>query len=62
MKIYAEGMMCMGCVARVTRALESLGAREVKVDLATKEISFEGVDLALAIESIDNLGYEIIEK
>ena len=58
-----EGMMCMHCVAHVTKALESVeGVASVEVNLKKKtavvELSAEVLDEAL-IAVITEAGYEV---
>ena len=59
MEIIVNGMMCEKCVARVKTALQNLGATNIVIDLKGKKVSFEGVDITLAISEIEDLGFEI---
>lgn len=59
MKVKISGMSCMHCVNRVKKALEGLGAKNVEVDLKKGEASFTDVDLNVAKELIENLGFDV---
>lgn len=37
-----QGMKCQHCAATVKKALEELGATEVRIDLSANEARFEG--------------------
>ena len=59
MKLNIEGMGCMHCVAKVTKAMESLGAKVLKCEIGSCEI--EGVeDVDLIRETIEGIGFELI--
>ena len=61
--IKVKGMSCQHCVKAVTKALGDIeGVRDVKVDLAKGEASFEEtVPVALEVlqEKIKKAGFEI---
>lgn len=60
MRVFkVEKMMCGGCVAAVTKAIEALnGVEKVKVDLETKEARVEGdVDTDTILEALNAAGY-----
>ena len=59
MKLKIEGMGCMHCVAKVTKAMESLGAKVIACDIGSCEI--EGVDNVDRIrDAIEGVGFELI--
>jgi len=61
--IKISGMSCNHCVMAVTKALSGIdGIRNVKVDLAKAEATFEDtkpVDRALIAERIRKAGYDV---
>lgn len=59
--LNVEGMMCEGCVKRVTEALVKLGL-EPQVSLADKTVTFEGGEdaAAKASEAIAELGFDVV--
>ncbi len=61
--MHIEGMMCPMCVKHVKEALESLGYRNVLVDLTKKEASFETdqFDPEIAKKKIEDAGYKVTE-
>ncbi|MDE6434424.1 MAG: heavy-metal-associated domain-containing protein [Lachnospiraceae bacterium] len=60
--LNVEGMMCEGCVKRVTEALRNLGL-EPEVSLENKTVVFEGDEAAAAkaAEAIEDLGFEVVK-
>ena len=60
MLIKVLGMMCEHCKKRVENALLALGAKNVSVNLESKSVYFEGVNLDTAITAIEDLGFEAI--
>ncbi len=56
-----EGMMCMGCVKRVTKKLESIGCTGIEVSLEEKKASFDAAscDEKTAKDAIEELGFEV---
>ena len=59
MVLKIEGMGCMHCVAKVTKAMEALGAKVISCEIGSCEI--EGVnDVDRIREAIDNAGFELI--
>lgn len=59
-----EGMDCSNCALGITKTLQKKGFENVNVSFATGEAAFElGQDkkLQTAIESIESLGYKVIE-
>lgn len=60
--LNVEGMMCNGCVKRVTEALVKLGL-EPEVSLEHKTVSFEGDETMTAkvVEAIEALGFEVAD-
>ena len=59
--LNVEGMMCEGCVKRVTETLVKLGL-EPQVSLADKTVTFEGSEdaAAKASEAIEELGFDVV--
>jgi len=54
-----EGMMCEGCVATVTQALQGVaGVSEVKVNLADKNALVQGnVQVQSLVDAVKQAGY-----
>jgi len=62
--LKVEGMDCSNCALGITKTLQKKGFENVNVSFATGEAAFElGQDkkLQTAIESIESLGYKVIE-
>ena len=61
--IKIKGMSCNHCVMAVTKALEKIdGVKNVKVDLAKAEATFDEVkpvDMEVVKESIRKAGYDV---
>jgi len=59
MILKVEGMSCQHCAARVQKALEAAGAKEVKVDVAKGEAAFEAEgDRQDYIDAVEDAGYD----
>ncbi len=59
MLLKIEGMGCMHCVAKVTKALEKIGATVKKCEIGTCEI--EGVsDVEKVRDAVEGVGFELI--
>lgn len=60
--LNVEGMMCEGCVKRVTEALHNLGL-EPEVSLENKTVAFDGDEAAAAkaVEAIEDLGFDVVK-
>ena len=62
--IKINGMSCNHCVMAVTKALNGIdGIKDVKVDLATGEATFDKqgpVDMNVIREAIKKAGYEVV--
>lgn len=60
--LKVEGMMCEGCVKRVTEGLKEAGIA-AEVSLEDKTVSFEGDENAVkkAVSEIEDLGFEVVE-
>lgn len=59
MLLKIEGMGCMHCVAKVTKAMESLGAKVIRCEIGTCEI--EGVeDVNRVRDAIEGVGFDLI--
>lgn len=58
--LNVEGMMCQGCVKRVTNALSELGVTGT-VSLEEKKVSFEGdaETVSKVSQAIENLGFVV---
>ncbi len=61
MKVRIDGMSCMGCSARVEKALKAVdGIEAVKVDLADNSATYGGnVSEAVIKEAIEDIGYDV---
>lgn len=60
--LRVEGMTCMGCVGRVTQALENLdGATDVSVDLDSgiATLNYEGADDAMLVTSVKDVAGKV---
>ncbi len=62
--IHVEGMTCLHCKKRVTKALKKVeGVKTVKVSLSEKEaeVGFEGVpvDEELLVKAVEDAGYRV---
>ena len=64
-KVKIEGMSCQHCVMAVTKALESIpGVKNLKVDLAKGEASFENSQNAAREEirkAVEEAGFAVAE-
>jgi copper chaperone CopZ len=62
-KIVVKGMTCGHCAGAVTKTLETTeGIKNVKVNLATGEVTYEdavGVDAGVIKDKIKKAGYEV---
>lgn len=59
MVLKIEGMGCMHCVAKVTKAMEALGAKVISCEIGSCEI--EGVENIDQIrDAIEGIGFELI--
>ncbi|MES9996902.1 cation transporter [Desulfovibrio aminophilus] len=63
-KIVVKGMSCGHCAGAVTKTLETTeGIKNVKVNLATGEVTYEEVnpvDTATISAKIKKAGYEVV--
>ncbi len=63
--IRIKGMSCNHCVMRVTKALQGIeGIRNVKVDLASGEATFDEdkpVDRKTIADEVRKAGYEVVK-
>ncbi len=57
MRLSLEGLSCAGCVRRAEAAIAASGARDVSVNLATREASFDGAALADVVTRLSEAGY-----
>lgn len=64
MTVKIKGMSCNHCVMAVTRALNGLeGIKDVKVDLAKGEATFDNekpIDMKLIKDAVEKAGYEVV--
>lgn len=61
--VKVKGMSCQHCVKSVTEAMEKLGAKDVKVDLLSGDVTYaEGAPIAAdAIkDAITKIGFEVV--
>ena len=59
MLLKIEGMGCMHCVAKVTKAMEAIGAKVLACEIGSCRI--EGVDQIDQIrDAIESIGFELI--
>lgn len=56
--VEVPDMMCQHCVKHVTQALESIGAKNIQVDLDSKKATFVG-DVDKAKQAITEAGYKV---
>lgn len=60
--VKVKGMSCQHCVNAVTEAMQALGAKEVKVDLLSGDVTYEE-DAPIAPEAIKEavtkIGFEV---
>ena len=58
-RIRTTGMGCPHCIARVTKAMEQIGAGIVSMELNDFTVSFPG-DTSAVKKAITDLGFEVI--
>ena len=58
-EITIEGMGCEKCVAKVNKALEALGAKDLSVEIGKAVCTFEGEEAALK-EAIEDVGFDVL--
>lgn len=58
-RIKTAGMGCAHCIARMTKAMEGLGARIVSMELNDFTIEFGG-DINAVKTAVEDLGFEFI--
>ena len=60
--VKVKGMSCQHCVNGVTEAMQGLGAKEVKVDLLSGDVTYEE-DAVISPEAIkaaiEKIGFEV---
>ena len=60
--LHIQGMKCQHCAATVKKALEELGATEVRIDLSANEARFEGsVDQESVRRAIAAKGFTVVD-
>lgn len=61
--VKVKGMSCQHCVKSVTEAMESLGAKNVSIDLLSGDVTYEE-DSPIAAdaikEAIAKIGFEVV--
>ena len=57
--VTISGMGCAHCIARVTKALETLGAEVISVEINSAVIDF-GDDVSPVKEAIEELGFKVV--
>jgi copper chaperone CopZ len=60
--VKVKGMSCQHCVNAVTEAMQGLGAKEVKVDLASGDVNYEEdapISAQAIKEAIEKIGFEV---
>lgn len=58
-EIKTDGMGCQHCIDRVTKAMNTLGAEIIKVELNDIVIRFSGSEAAVR-EAIEDLGFDVL--
>lgn len=61
--VKVKGMSCQHCAKSVTEVLESLGAKNVQVDLLSGNVTFEEsspIDPAEIKRTVDRIGFEVV--
>ncbi len=61
MQVKVVDMMCNHCVNEITKLLEGLGAKNIKIDLDSKMVYFENIDKQTAINEIQDIGFTVEE-
>src|SRR6185369_9720695 len=63
--LNVEGMTCTNCALTVRKVLEKEGLKEVNVNFATGEVSFEKTgseNREQAVKDINKLGYRVVSQ
>lgn len=62
-QITVTGMSCNHCVQAVSGALETLGLKEVRVDLPSGVCTFAPTDLSAdaVTDAVEDLGFEVAD-
>jgi len=61
--VKVKGMSCQHCAKSVTEALEGLGAKDVKVDLLSCDVTYTEdapIDADAIKEAITKIGFEVV--
>ncbi|MCX6181832.1 MAG: cation-translocating P-type ATPase [Bacteroidetes bacterium] len=63
-RLNIEGMDCTNCAMTIKKVMEKQGAQDVSVSFTTGEAAFvwDKKDLSPVIESINKLGYHVLER
>jgi len=59
--VKVKGMSCQHCVKSVTEAMETLGAKDVSVDLASGNVTYAvdtPIDMNAIKDAITKIGFE----
>ncbi|RAP30516.1 hypothetical protein C2W64_01712 [Brevibacillus laterosporus] len=61
---HVEGMSCKSCVAKVEKALNTIGVEHVQVELAEKQVEIEYdpniIEAGFLKETVEKLGYKVV--
>lgn len=58
-RIKTEGMGCAHCIARVTKAMEGLGAAIKSMELNDFTVEYSG-EPSLIKEAVEDLGFDVV--
>jgi len=61
--VKVKGMSCQHCVKSVTEVMEKLGAKDVSIDLASGDVTYEEpapISKDDIKEAIDKIGFEYV--
>jgi copper chaperone len=59
-KLHIPDMSCDHCVLRIREALESEGVKIAQIDLKTKEVTLETLQIDPILEILEDIGYPAI--
>lgn len=59
-RVKTEGMGCQHCIARVTNAMNALGAGVASMELNDFTVDFNG-DPGKIREAVEDLGFDVVE-
>ena len=64
-ELTVEGMDCANCAQTITRTLQKTGLKDVNVNFATGDVTFEEVlpeRVDKAVSDIRGLGYKVVNR